>query len=213
MKFKEFYMLQERRYFSHLLEKSVIIVDKLERKLKKMPSIDRGTRVEVDGVTFIFYKRGVKKDQLAVYDGNGRIKIYVDNQFGDTENFNFLKYGIPERMRGVLVHELSHMEEDLGGVLDNGMLPKFETETDDYFNSNTEVNARTLEFLDRHLTDHILQLAKSGDVKGAFRILMIRVLREPTMTYLTVKNKKRLLKITYTAFIQLVEDQLGNASV
>lgn len=208
MKFKEFFVLSERKYFADLLEKSVKTVDQLERKLKKTWSIKSGTRIEVDGIKFVFYKRGKNKDTFAVYNRNNLIKIYVNNFYGENENFNFLKNGFPPRLRNLLIHELSHAEEDHNEVLDHGMLPDIDTNDKSYYNSTTEVNARIVAYLEENLTDYVLRLAKQGKTQDAFRVIIKKMRNTQDFKNSTDDNKKRYIKTMYSTFLKILDDKL-----
>lgn len=207
MKFKDFYLLKERAYFTDVLGKVNATINKLEKKLSRLEKIESGTKVEVDGVVFILYK-GVKQDAIAKYMGRGVIKIYLSQLYGDTKNFNYLKKGIPHQLRGIISHELTHNEEESGDTSfgEFGILSNYdEAGSYDYYNSDTEVNARIIEKLTMLLDEHIIELAQNGEKQKAFRMLLMKLDREGDIQHLDVENKKRLLKIMYTTFNQILD--------
>lgn len=208
MKFLQSYqsVIQEREYFTNLYKKTESIVNELEQELKKIDVIKSGTRVKVRGITFCFYKTGTRwKGTFAVSLGNKTIKLYMASIYGDTEDFNYLKKGLPKKVRSLLMHELSHAEEE-DDFLEYGMRDNFETDFGDYYNSTTEINARILEDLKYNITPYIKQLASKGDYQHAFRLLMKGIKKNSDFSWYEAKNKNKVIKTLYTTFLNLIDD-------
>lgn len=218
MNFKNFFLLREREYFNKLIEWSSDTINKLENKLKTMHSIHSHTRVEINGIKFAFYK-GKGHLEYATYF-NGVVKIYVHSLYGDVKNFNFFKLGLPDRLKAMIFHELSHAHEDSKNNLEHNKKSTYYDLEDGksqddagYFNSTTEVNARISEKLYLLLTPYILKLAKDGKSRDAFRVLMHRVKKEWDIKLLNDENGKRYIKNLYTTFINLIDKQNKNNPV
>lgn len=209
MKFKDSYIriVQERAYFKNVYKKAQEIVSKLESKLKQLETINSRTKVEVDGVTFTFYKNGVGKDRpLGQYYGNNNIRVYVSNFYGGLDNFNFLRNGIPLKMKRVIVHELMHNEDDSRGVLGKEKIIDPQDDYSGYRNSDTEINARVVEKMTDSLTPYIRQLAKKGEYQRAFRLLMTGIKSTIDLSEYTTEKRQEFIKKLYTTFLGVVDD-------
>ncbi len=170
MKFKKFFL--ERAYFTELLKNSVKIVNSVEKQLKKFRNIPFGTKVNAYGYDFIFYK-GSARNEVATYDPNkDEIRIYVSRMHNVEDNLDFFKWGIPHKVKSIMMHELSHANEEANNFLGYGMYknPK------EYYNSRTELNSRLMEKIYYHLDDFVVRMAKYDNFNKGFQVLMKRIL-------------------------------------
>ena len=156
-------------------------------------------------------------------ESNARIEIYVNSSKKDQYYYkerkfeDFINKSLPKYIKDILRHEIAHAYEDI--VSDVARFKPSSAETySGYFNSEKEINAHFMEWFPGELQTnkvaqhHLLAArnAKDDSIKTdhlnrAAKVLLQKLSQMPWVAELDEKNKKWLIKTTYTSVREVLD--------
>lgn len=159
----------------------------------------------------------------ATADSNGRIEIYVNSSKKDQDYYkerkfeDFINKSLPKYIKDILRHEIAHAYEDIVSGAAHYKPTTNKTATE-YYNSDEEVNAYFMEWFPGEIQNnkvaqhHLLaarnakeESVKTDHLNRAAKVLLQKLSQMPWVAELDEKNKKWLIKTTYTSVRELLD--------
>lgn len=170
----------------------------------------------------------VEEESSAMYfpatgESNGRIEIYVNSSkksqsyYKERKFEDFINKSLPKYIKDILRHEIAHAYEDI--VSDVGKYKQTQNTTrKEYFNSDDEVNAYFMQWFPGELQKNKVaqyhlsaahtaeeESVKTDHLNRAAKVLLQKLSQMPWVAELDEKNKKWLIKTTYTSVRELLD--------
>lgn len=225
MSFKEFFVLQERKYIANNMKKFFDMIQDLKNQIQADDDFGNKSKYYLDfdennslSVGFVNkLPKGWSQNANAVYDPDeSLILVSLDNLLQGQyirNKFEYIKKAFPSDLESIIAHELYHAWEDMikseevGKPSLNSINYTSEEEgIDKYLNSESELKSNLVEII--YLIMRTNKLARlylrRGEVNKATELTVELLNKYDYIKLLSDKNKKRLYSLIYTTLWEVV---------